>query len=484
MLAKDCSAKMSSLIQEVMEMQSKEVKNWRHDEALERYKMIAPLLDPEIDDAKRCMLREQIASREGKSVRTLYRYEKQYAEEQFAGLIPKNREKRRSQKLPENWDEIVAEAVQLRKEVPKRSVRQIIVILESEDYAPPGVIKASTLQRYLQNAGMSKKALKRYTEDKQTSSRKFCKAHRLELYQGDIKYGPIIRDKDGNKIQTYLSSTIDDHSRLITQSEWYDNQREEIVEETVHKAVLKHGVFDSFYVDNGSQYISKYLSAACARLGIRVLHAPPFSGKSKGKVERFHQTVDSFIAELAVDPVHSIAEMNEKWKYFLEEDYQKRAHSGIAEYYRSKGIDLPKGGITPIQEWNRDNRRLKYLDSGTVADAFTRHETREIDKTGCFEFNGITYEASVAYSGLKVEIAYDPLNTNTIEVRHGKLDVIHAHPIDIGPFAKKEPVLPAGMADVKPETSRLLDALEKKYKENHNMMANALSFGDYGKAGE
>ena len=30
----------------------------------------------------------------------------------------------------------------------------------------------------------------------------------------------------------------------------------------------------------------------------------------------------------------------------------------------------------------------------------------------------------------------------------------------------------------------LLDALEKKYKESHNLMANALSFGDYGKDGE
>ena len=465
-------------------MQSKEVKNWRQDEALERYRMIMPLLDPDIDDAKRCMLREQIALREGKSIRTLYRYEKRYKEEQFEGLVPKNREKRRSQKLPDNWDEIVAEAIQLRKEVPKRSVRQIIVILESEDYASPGVIKESTLQRYLQNAGMSKKALKRYTEDKQTSSKKFCKVHRLELYQGDIKCGPVIRDKNGNKIQTYLSSTIDDHSRLITQSEWYDNQRAEIVEDTVHKAILKYGTFDAFYVDNGTQYISKHFNAACARLGIRVLHAPPYSGKSKGKVERFHQTVDSFIAELAVSPVHSIAEMNEKWKYYLEEDYQKRPHDGIAKYYKSKGIEVPKEGITPIQEWNRDTRRLKYLDSGTVAEAFTRHETREIDKTGCFEFNGITYEASVAYSGLKVEIAYDPMNTNTIEVRHGKLDVLYAHPIDIGPYAKKEPVLPVGMTEVKPESSRLLDALEKKYKETHNMMANALSFGDYGKAGE
>ena len=465
-------------------MQSKEVKNWRNEEALERYRMILPLLDPDIDDAKRCMLREQIALREKKSTRTLYRYEKQYREEQFEGLMPKTRTKRRSQKLPDNWDEIVTEAVQLRKEVPKRSVRQIITILESEDYAPPDVIKESTLQRYLQNAGMSKKALKRYTEDKKPSSKKFCRDHRLELYQGDIKFGPVIRDRDGNKIQTYLSSTIDDHSRLITHSEWYDNQRDEIVEDTVHKAVLKYGLFDRFYVDNGKQYISNHLNKACAKLGIRVLHAPPYSGKSKGKVERFHQTVDSFIAELAVDPVHSIAEMNEKWKYYLEEEYQKRPHNGIAKYYRSKGIEVPKGGITPIQEWNRDNRRLKYLDSGTVSDAFTRHEMREIDKTGCFEFNGITYEASVAYSGLKVEIVYDPMNTNTIEVRHGKLDVVKAHPIDIGPHASKEAVLPAGMTATPPERSRLLDALEKKYKESHNMMADALSFGDYGKAGE
>ena len=465
-------------------MESKEVRNWRNEEALERYRMIAPLLDPELDSSKRCMLREQIAEREDISVRTVYRYERQYKEEHFEGLMPKPREKRRTQKLPENWDEIVAEAVQLRKEIPSRSVRQLIVILESEDYAPPGVIKQSTLQRYLQDAGMSKKALKRYTEDRKPSSKKFCRDHRLELYQGDIKYGPVIVDREGNKIQTYLSSVIDDHSRLILQSEWYDNQHKEIVEDTVHKAVLKYGVFDRFYVDNGKQYISKQLQKSCARLGIRVLHAPPFSGKSKGKVERFHQTVDRFIAELAVAPVHSIAEMNEKWKYFLEEDYQKKPHDGIAGYYRSKGADVPKGGITPIQEWNRDTRKLKYLDSGTVAEAFTRIETREIDKTGCFEFKGVTYEASIAYSGLRVEITYDPLNTQMVEVRHGKLEVIQAHPVQIGPHASKEPVLPAGMTERKAERSRFLDALEKKYKEDHKMQADALSFGDYGKAGE
>ena len=78
-------------------MESKEVRNWRSEEALERYRMIMPLLDPEIDNAKRCMLREQIAKREELSVRTIYRYEKQYKEDQLEGLLPKHREKRRSQ---------------------------------------------------------------------------------------------------------------------------------------------------------------------------------------------------------------------------------------------------------------------------------------------------------------------------------------------------------------------------------------------------
>ena len=465
-------------------MKSKEVKIWQNEEALRRYLIIAPVLDPNIDEAYRSELRYEIAERENISVRTIYRYEARYYKDGFDGLIPKTRSKRRSQKLPDNWDEIVAEAIQLRKEVPKRSVRQIIVILEGEDYAAPGVIKESTLQRYLQNAGMSKKALRRYTEDKKPSTKKFCKAHRLQLSQGVIECGRVTRDNNGRRIQTYLSSVIDDHSRLIIQSEWYDNQKEEIVEDTVHKAVLKYGLFDRFYVDNGTQYISKHLNEACARLGIRVLHAPPYSGKSKGKIERFHQTVDSFLAEIAIDPVHSISEMNEKWKYFLECEYQERPHDGIAEYYRSKCVEIPSEGISPIKEWNRDTRKLKYVDSTTVSEAFTRHEYREIDKTGCFVFNGITYEASIAYSGLKVEIVYDPMNTNTIEVRHGKMDVVYAHPVDIGPYAKKDPVLPVGMSENAPETSRLLDVLEKKYKDSHDLMANALSFGDYGKAGE
>ena len=464
-------------------MQSKETKKWQDEEALKRYQMIAPLLDESLDEGKRRQLREEIAERYDVSKRSIYRYEEKYREGAFEGLRPMNREKRRSQALPDNYEEIVGEAIQLKREVPRRSVRQIIKILESEGYAPPGVIKASTLQRYLYNAGLGVKQMKRYTEKRETTSRRFCRAHRNELWQGDIKYGPDIRLSDGRLIKTYLSSLIDDHSRYIIQSEFYDNQRQEVVEDTFHKAILKHGKCDSCYLDNGTQYTSNQLHTALAKLGIRVLHAKIRACESKGKIEKFHQKVDQFIAEIKVAHVHSLEELNRRWKIFLEQDYQKEAHDGIREYYKSYGVTVPSGGISPLQEWNRDTRGLVFLDTTVVSEAFLHHETRRLDNAGCFSFGDVRYEASAALANAEVEIVYDPMNTEVIKVLYQDMEPIMAHRVKIGAFCDKKSLLPVAMTDKLPETSRFLDALEKKYREDHQLMANALSFGEYGKAG-
>lgn len=146
-------------------------------------------------------------------------------------------------------------------------------------------------------------------------------------------------------------------------------------------------------------------------------------------MERFHQTVDRFIEEIRLAHVHSIGELNRKWKVFLEEDYQKKAHDGIARYYQSQGVEVPPEGISPLVEFNRDERRLKYVDVNVVSEAFTRKETRKIDEAGCFSFGGTEYEASAAYANLEVEIAYDPLDTRTVTVRYGNMEEIKAHPV-------------------------------------------------------
>ena len=213
------------------------------------------------------------------------------------------------------------------------------------------------------------------------------------------------------------------------------------------------------------------------------MHAKPRNAEGKGKIEKFHQVVDSFIAEIRVAHVHSVSELNERWKYYLEEEYQKESHDGIKEYYEALDVTVPQGGISPEMEWNRDARKLTFLDVGTVSGAFKRHELRQIDKAGCFSFWGRLYEASTALAGAEVEIVYDPLHTEEIEVRYQGVTPIKAKRVRIGAYADKKPPMPIGMTDQIPETSRLLDALEKKYKEDHRLLADAISFTGYGKEG-
>ena len=76
------------------------------------------------------------------------------------------------------------------------------------------------------------------------------------------------------------------------QSEFYDNQRQEIVEDTFHKAVLKAGKFGCAYLDNGVQYTASHLGKACAKLGIRIVHAKPGACQSKEKIETAHEVIN------------------------------------------------------------------------------------------------------------------------------------------------------------------------------------------------
>lgn len=163
---------------------------WQDQEALHRFQLISPLLQTGLDDARRLQLRRTIADENNISVRTLYRYEKAFAEKQFAGLRPADREKHRSQSLPENFEFLLEQAVQLRREVPERSVAQIIYILEAEGLVAPGILKRSTLERHIYRAGYGRNQMQMYKEARNSSSRRFCKPHRMMLVQGDIKYGP------------------------------------------------------------------------------------------------------------------------------------------------------------------------------------------------------------------------------------------------------------------------------------------------------
>ena len=161
--------------------------DWQEAEALRRYQLIAPLLDAEMDPAKKVQLREKLAEQHETSTRTFYRYEEAYRSTGFSGLKPADRTQTRSKRLPDNFDDLLQEAIQLKREVPQRSVRQIIRILELEGRVAPGKLKRSTLERYLYEAGFGVRQMQMYKDARKSSSKRFCKPNRMMLVQGDIK---------------------------------------------------------------------------------------------------------------------------------------------------------------------------------------------------------------------------------------------------------------------------------------------------------
>ena len=168
-------------------MKTKETIKWQEEQALQRYQLIAPLLDESLDNAKRIQMREAVAEQNGISPRTLYRYEAAYRKGGFPGLKPQDRETKRSPKLPENFDELLEQAIQLKREVPKRSVRQIIYILELEGRVAPGSPETFHDGAVSLQSRIGVRQMQMYNDARKSSAKRFCKPHRMMLIQGDIK---------------------------------------------------------------------------------------------------------------------------------------------------------------------------------------------------------------------------------------------------------------------------------------------------------
>jgi transposase InsO family protein len=430
--------------------------------ASEKFQIIAPLLDESLDRGKFIGLKKEIASKYGISERSVGRYYAAYKESGFEGLKPLQRQ-RTTSKLPDNYPEIVSAAITLRKESAHRSVRDIIKILELEGTVPAGSISRSTLQRHLQEAGFGAKQYKKYTT-KGTAARRFQKQHRCIMWQGDIKYGPHLPiGPNGKMTQIYLVVWIDDFSRFITCAKFYDNQRVGIIEDSLRDAVMKYGVPESAYLDNGSQYRSEWLKTACAKIGVKLIFTKPYSPEAKGKVEAFNRRIDAFLSEASLTGAKTLKEYNELLDVWINEHYHKTPHSGT-------------GGITPEAAFKSDTRPLKFIEAQKLRNAFLHSEIREVDKTGCVSLQGRKYEAGLSLMGRKVEVLFDPSWSGEVEIRHKDFKPFVAKELTIGEFCGTRRELPDNMKPTEAKTSRLLDGLKKNNQDKHNDSRIATTF--------
>lgn len=424
--------------------------------AEERMKLIAPMLAPNID---KDMMQQHIrnaAEQAGISVRSVKRYLAAYMSGGFDGLKPKSKNPNAVFKIPED---ILQKAIDLRRELPSRSIRTIIQILEMEGTVKKGFLKRSTLQDAFQRKGFSAAKMVYYS-DKGYASHRYERKHRNDLWQGDILYGPILRI-NGSPVQTYMSSIIDDATRCVMHAEFYTNMQQAIVEDTLRKAVLKFGVPCRLLFDNGAQYRTHWMKRACTLLGTKLIFSSPRHPQSKGKEERFNRTVNSFIEEVKLNLPDSVEKLNEQFNAWLSACYSTQQHSSI--------------GTTPEIAYNADSMPLRFAAKDVVARAFLHCEERKVDKSGIISFSGKRYEVGIKYVGERIDIVYDSSNPDvlTAEIK-GELP-FQIHEVQIGEHtARKAKAKPPER--IPAARSRLIDGAIKTATSNINRHKAAISY--------
>ena len=433
------------------------------DVAAARFEIISPLLDASLDPVLRIEKQKEVSWHCGKSYRTIGRWLKAYQATGFTGLKPRKTCPKAVSALPENYAEILEAAIMLRRECPSRSVRDIIQILELEGIAAKGTLSRSTLQRHLQKEGFGMRQIRLYAKH-DAASRRFAKSHRCMLYQGDIKYGPYLPvGKDGQKKQTYLAAWIDDATRFVVGARFYTNQKVDIIEDTLREAILTYGKPEAIYVDNGKQYRSHWLQTACAKLGIKLLHAKPYHPEGKGKIEAFNRRLDSFLAEIALQKPNSLEELNRYLVVWINEKYHKDPHAGLA-------------GVSPETAYLTDKRPLCFPDIAACREAFLHTETREVDKAGCISFDGQKYEVGLKLVGRKVAVCYDATWKDEVEIHHQDFPAFKAKRLQIGENCGQSELFPEATQPIPAANSRLLTGLDRQSAKEHKPAPVATSF--------
>lgn len=370
------------------------------EEALRRYRIIAPLLEEGLAECEKRHIRGLIRSQEGISSRTLRRYVAAFKQQGFEALLPgERRDKGSCKAIPAEALKLAAE---LRRELPGRSAERVRQILAAEGYS----VARSTLERHLRRQGLSGREIK--ASQKQAASRRFNRQGRNTLWQADLKYGPYLPDpKDpGRKMRTYLMAIIDDATRLVVHGEFYASQKLPTLEDAFRKAIIRCGAPDNLYVDNGKIFVSQWLRLACAKLRIRHLNTKAYSAESKGKIERFNRTAEEFLEEARLETPQTLEQLNGLFRVWLSEGYNHRIHSSLA-------------GKSPAQAFAQDSKPLRFPSPEALKEAFLWEKTPKVDKSGCISLAGLCYEVGLEYIRKNILVRYDPFDLSQIEVWYG-----------------------------------------------------------------
>jgi len=366
-----------------------------------RYQLIAPVVSKNFmtyGDRARIIKNIVAGTQEGVnyqhgnfSERTIERFIKLYSKGGYEALKPSKRGRKRI--IPTEYME---KAANLRIENQSRSIDLIIYMLEQSGEVPQGILKNSTVYDYFVKRGITSKAYAK----KSGRFTRYGASYRAEILQGDFHHTLRLPDPDGSgKTKLVkLHAWIDDYSRLVD-GQFYWNERLPSLEESLKKWIIRYGVPERIYTDNGSSYSSNHLKQICGYLGIRLSHSRPYKPQGRGKIEKLFQLVESSFkseVELLIQEgkITDINQLNNLFSVWLSNFYNQRTHSATKQ--------------KPITRWNNCPHPVRKIPLSDIYEAFLLEEKRSVSKTGIISISGNEYEVEPFLCGKDIKVRYDP----------------------------------------------------------------------------
>lgn len=429
--------------------------NGKLDKAADKVQLIAPLLSETLSTADRVDLQKRIATESGLSYRTIGRYVEGFKKEKLLGLVASTKTR---DDLKTISDDVIAQAIILRRELPSRSIEDIIFILTSEGFVARDEIKRSTLQRRLQQAGYSKRQMMQYMKTPSlVSTRRYQKEHRMMLLQGDIKYGPYLPiGPNGSPKQVFWIGWIDDATRYIVYGRFYSDMTAASVKDSFKMALLMCGKPDGLLIDNGKQYTAYDFKMCASSLGIKVRYCRPYTPQTKGKIEAFNLLLDKYINEISLKMFNTLERLNASYLAWQEEYYHKHPHAGL----KLK---------TPHETFINDTRNLKMVPQEELEYAFLERMRRKVSSDATVSFEGRLYELSNPnLRGHNVSIVVDRNDLTKLKIECPGFDICTASLQQIGEDIDYQGRVKADYkAVISTDTSRYIDSIEREYLKSH-----------------
>ena len=360
--------------------------------------LLGPLLYGEVPPEEAGPFLNQLASTEhlfpdGQRRRplraTVWRKWKQYRDGGFERLFRKRRKDRG--KPRKATPAMVAKAIELKKEQPRRSNVPINQFLQAEFHA---TIPKSTLYRHLKRAGATRLKL---GVSRQKVRRRWTRDFSNALWLGDFEDGPCVLEGD-QAVTTHLSALIDCHSRYVPEARYYLRENLDILEDSLLRAWSVHGASHELYLDNAKIYHAHALKAACCALNIRLIHRGVGDAPLGGLIERFFETAQGqFESEVRAGEILTLDRLNRALAAWLEVTYHQQIHS--------------ETGQTPLQRYHQGNRFTRHVNLQEVLKYFLHKVRRTVNETfSDVQLDTLFFQVHRGLRGDRVEVRDDPFS--------------------------------------------------------------------------